>query len=77
MTLASLVPYSIPCHLTGCPLNGGRIREFYWRLWIRKEPEGRAIWEAKMRLRAARRPDGTPRYGTRDWAGWVLTGDPD
>jgi CHAT domain-containing protein len=51
--------------------------DFYRRLWVERKPKGRALWEAKMRLRAARDEQGNPRYSTRDWAGWTLTGIPD
>jgi tetratricopeptide (TPR) repeat protein len=49
---------------------------FYRRVWVEKKPKARALWEAKMELRRARDASGEPRYATRDWAGWVLTGDP-
>ena len=51
--------------------------ELYRRLWVLDEPKHRALWGAKMRLRAAVDDAGSPRYSTRDWAGWVLTGEPD
>ncbi len=51
--------------------------DFYRRMWVEKKPKAQALWEAKMRLRAARDPDGRPLYSTRDWAGWVLTGEPE
>jgi CHAT domain-containing protein len=41
----------------------------YRRLWTEKKPVARALWEAKKALRAK----GAP---VRDWAAWVLTGDP-
>ena len=44
--------------------------DFYRRLWVEKKPKVRALWEAKRKLRDA----GLP---TRDWAAWVLTGEPD
>jgi CHAT domain-containing protein len=50
--------------------------DFYRRLWIEKKPKHQALWEAKKRLRDAKNADGTPRYGLRDWAAWVLTGEP-
>ena len=49
---------------------------FYRRLWVEKKPKAVALWEAKKRLREARDESGSPRYSTRDWAAWVLTGDP-
>jgi CHAT domain-containing protein len=51
--------------------------DFYRRLWIEKKPKWQALWEAKMKLRGAKDELGQPRYSERDWAGWVLTGDPD
>ncbi len=50
--------------------------DFYRRLWIQKKPKAQALWEAKERLREARDDVGRPLYATRDWAGWVLSGDP-
>jgi len=50
--------------------------DFYERLWVEKKPKWQALWEAKMRLRDARDAAGIPAYTTRDWAAWVLTGDP-
>lgn len=50
--------------------------DFYRRLWVQEKPKEQALWEAKMALRARRDPQGRPIYSTRDWAGWVLTGDP-
>ena len=43
---------------------------FYTKLWVEKEPKARALWEAKMALRA----EGAP---VRDWAAWVLSGNPE
>ncbi len=51
--------------------------DFYRRLWIQEKPKYQALWEAKRRLRDARDEAGAPRYSTRDWAAWVLTGEPD
>jgi CHAT domain-containing protein len=51
--------------------------EFYRRLWALGEPKATALWRAKQKLRQARDPQGRPRHSTRDWAAWVLTGDPD
>jgi CHAT domain-containing protein len=50
--------------------------DFYRRLWVEKKPKGRALWEAKMEIRNAKDESGKPKYTTRDWAAWVLTGDP-
>jgi CHAT domain-containing protein len=49
--------------------------DFYRRIWVEKKPEHQALWEAKKRVRDAKDEDGAPRYSTRDWAAWVLTGD--
>jgi tetratricopeptide (TPR) repeat protein len=43
---------------------------FYTKLWKEKLGKADALWQAKMALRS----EGHP---VRDWAGWVLTGDPD
>jgi hypothetical protein len=51
--------------------------DFYRRMWVEKEPKWRALWEAKRKLRDAKDERGTPRYMPRDWAAWVLTGEPD
>jgi CHAT domain-containing protein len=53
------------------------MEEIYRRIWVLKEPKARALREAKRRLREERDAKGTPRHRLRDWAGWVLTGDPD
>jgi tetratricopeptide (TPR) repeat protein len=51
--------------------------DFYQRLWVRKEPKWQALWEAKLMLRAKHDDVGRPLHSTRDWAGWVLTGEPE
>ncbi len=51
--------------------------EFYRRLWVLKEPKAKALWNAKRKLREQLDEDGNPIYSVRDWAGWVLSGDPD
>ncbi|MCE9595773.1 MAG: CHAT domain-containing protein [Planctomycetes bacterium] len=51
--------------------------DFYRRLWVEKKPKWQALWEAKTKLRNARDADGKPLHTTRDWAAWVLTGEPD
>jgi CHAT domain-containing protein len=51
--------------------------DFYRRLWVRNEPKWQALWEAKRVMRDAKDERGQPKYTTRDWAAWVLTGDPD
>jgi len=43
---------------------------FYAKLWRSKLGKADALWQAKMALRAEGHPP-------RDWAGWVLSGDPD
>ena len=43
---------------------------FYSALWIEGEPAASALWAAKTRLRR----EGAD---VRDWAAWVLSGDPD
>lgn len=51
--------------------------ESHRRIWIEKKPEARALWEAKLALRAKKDPQGNLLYTTRDWAAWVLTGAPE
>ncbi len=51
--------------------------DFYRRIWVEKKPKAQALWEAKMKIRNATDERGRPLYTTRDWAAWVLTGDPD
>jgi CHAT domain-containing protein len=51
--------------------------DFYRRAWIQGKPKARALWEAKSRLRSARDESGAPRWRVRDWAAWVLSGEPD
>ncbi len=51
--------------------------DFYRRIWVDGQPKYRALWDAKMHLRDARDEAGNPRYALRDWAAWVLTGEPD
>ncbi len=53
------------------------MQDFYRRLWVQEKPKWQALWEAKLRLRAARDSEGRPLHSTRDWAGWVLSGDPE
>lgn len=50
--------------------------DFYRRLWVEKKPKWQALWEAKKRIRETKDERGQPKYSTRDWAAWVLTGDP-
>jgi CHAT domain-containing protein len=51
--------------------------DFYRRLWVEKKPKWQALWEAKKALREMKDEHGAPKYTTRDWAAWVLTGAPD
>jgi len=50
--------------------------DFYRRLWVEKKPKHQALWEAKTKLREAKDERGELKYTTRDWAAWVLTGNP-
>jgi hypothetical protein len=50
--------------------------DFYRRIWVEKKPKCQALWEAKMKLRDAKDESGGARYMPRDWAAWVLTGEP-
>lgn len=43
---------------------------FHTYLWVEKRGKADALWKAKRDLRA----EGHP---VRDWAAWVLRGDPD
>ena len=51
--------------------------DFYRRMWVEGKPKRQALWEAKTRLRDAVNEHGGPRYELRDWAAWVLTGEPE
>ena len=51
--------------------------DFYRRIWAEKKPNHQALWEAKRVLREKRDEHGALVYGLRDWAAWVLTGEPD
>ncbi len=51
--------------------------DFYRRLWVEQKSKHQALWEAKTRLREAKDERGEPLYTTRDWAAWVLTGEPE
>jgi len=46
------------------------MEHLYTNTWIEKMPKAEALWQAKVALREAGHP-------VRDWAGWLLTGDPD
>ncbi len=43
---------------------------FYSNLWLEGMPKAEALWQAKTTLREEGHPP-------RDWAGWVMTGEPD
>jgi len=49
--------------------------DFYRRMWVEGKPKSVALWEAKMKIRAAKDEEGRPLHRSRDWAAWVLTGD--
>ncbi len=51
--------------------------DFYRRIWVLYEPKHEALWAAKKKLRDAVDERGEPKYTTRDWAAWVLTGQQD
>jgi CHAT domain-containing protein len=51
--------------------------DFYRRVWVEKKPKWKALWEAKTKLRDAKDERGDPKYTLRDWAAWVLTGEPE
>ncbi len=51
--------------------------DFYGRIWLEGKPKHQALWEAKLQLRAAVDEGGIRKHTPRDWAGWVLTGEPD
>ncbi|MFN0009169.1 MAG: CHAT domain-containing protein [Planctomycetota bacterium] len=51
--------------------------DFYRCVWVEKKPKWQALWEAKTRLRDAKDEQGRPKYTLRDWAAWVLTGEPE
>ncbi len=51
--------------------------DFYRRLWVEKKSKSAALWAAKMKIRGAKDENGKPKYRTRDWAAWVLTGSPE
>lgn len=50
--------------------------DFYRRIWVDKLPKAQALREAKRKIREAKDESGLPKYSTRDWAAWVLTGEP-
>jgi CHAT domain-containing protein len=50
--------------------------DFYRRQWVEKKEKHQALWEAKTKLRNEKDESGRPKYSPRDWAAWVLTGDP-
>jgi CHAT domain-containing protein len=46
------------------------MEHLYTNLCIENMPKAEALWRAKVAVRIANHP-------VRDWAGWVLTGDPE
>ena len=51
---------------------------FYEGIWGRGETKRAALWNAKLKLRRTKDPrTGKPKYGLKDWAGWVLVGNPE
>ncbi len=50
--------------------------DLYRRPWWENNPKGQALCKAKMMIRNAKNDRGQPKYTTRDWAAWVLTGAP-
>ena len=53
------------------------VLEFYRRIGVLEEPKHAALWAAKTNLRNDKDERGNPRYGPRDWAAWVQSGEPD
>ncbi len=51
--------------------------DFYRRHWIQEKPKAQALFEAKLALRRQLDDAGRPKHSPRDWAGWILSGDPD
>jgi CHAT domain-containing protein len=51
--------------------------DFYRRMWVEQKPKGQALKEAQRKLRDAKDEQGNPKHTLRDWAAWVLTGEPD
>ena len=49
---------------------------FYDELWSKKKTKAEALRAAKRKFRDAKDDKGRPKYVVRDWAGWVLTGEP-
>lgn len=47
------------------------------RTWIEKKPRRKALRAARMSLRARTDDGGRPKSVLRDWAAWILTGEPD
>ena len=50
---------------------------FHENTWRQDETKREALWNAKKMLRAMKSADGKPKYGLKDWAGWVLVGHPE
>jgi CHAT domain-containing protein len=51
--------------------------EFYRRIWVLEEGNAKALWEAKRTIRERTDERGRPVHSTRDWAAWVMMGDPE
>ena len=49
---------------------------FYEELWLKKKTKAEALRAAKRKFRDSKDSKGRPKYVVRDWAGWVLTGEP-
>jgi CHAT domain-containing protein len=49
---------------------------FYRHHWTGKLSKADSLWRAKLELRSAEDDQGRPKYKLRDWAAWVLSGDP-
>ncbi len=51
---------------------------FYQGIWRRGMTKHQALWNAKTQLRNEKDPrTGKAAYGPKDWAGWVLVGNPE
>lgn len=53
------------------------MRRFYEGVWLEGESMSEALWRAKTALRDQKSADGSPIHGPKDWAGWVLYGNPE
>ncbi len=48
---------------------------FTRNLWVEKLPAHEALRRAQRAIATEPNPDGTPRFATRDWGGWILSID--